>query len=199
MHLVFRGAFYPPTDPTLTQAFTFSFMSSPMSGSVSGFWSHCLNHFERELSAQQFATWFRVLSAEETDSSITVVAPNAFCQQMGARSLPEHDRFARDSLLSGATHRSPAAVPALRSAATRKLLNALHRQSSRHQPVHPSPPGQCRKRPVVTAATVAAARSPAQRHANQHSTPSFTFDSFVTGKANQLARAAAMQVAGNPG
>jgi chromosomal replication initiator protein len=28
---------------------------------------------------------------------------------------------------------------------------------------------------------------------------SFTFDSFVEGKSNQLARAAAIQVAGNPG
>ena len=45
---------------------------------MSLFWSHCLNHFERELSSQQFATWFRVLSAEETDSTVTVVAPNAF-------------------------------------------------------------------------------------------------------------------------
>ena len=45
---------------------------------MSTFWSHCLNHFERELSSQQFSTWFRVLSAEESDSAITVVAPNAF-------------------------------------------------------------------------------------------------------------------------
>jgi chromosomal replication initiator protein len=29
--------------------------------------------------------------------------------------------------------------------------------------------------------------------------PELTFDSFVTGKANQLARAAAIQVANNPG
>ena len=29
--------------------------------------------------------------------------------------------------------------------------------------------------------------------------PEFTFDSFVEGKSNQLAKAAAMQVAGNPG
>ena len=42
---------------------------------MSSFWSHCLSHFERELSSQQFATWFRVLSAEETDSTVTVMAP----------------------------------------------------------------------------------------------------------------------------
>ena len=45
---------------------------------MSSFWSHCLSHFERELSSQQFATWFRVMSAEETDSTVTVMAPNAF-------------------------------------------------------------------------------------------------------------------------
>ena len=168
-----------------------------MSGTVSGFWSHCLNHFERELSAQQFATWFRVLSAENRFLDHRCCA-QCICQQMGARSLPEHDRFARDSLLSRATHRS--AVASAPSMATRKLLNALHRQPLRHPIASPATAGPVPETPlVVTAADSggSAITSTAARESTLNS--SFTFDSFVTGKANQLARAAAMQVAGNPG
>ncbi len=47
-------------------------------------------------------------------------------------------------------------------------------------------------------ASTSTTRSPARRNARA-SNLSLTFDTFVTGKANQLARAAANQVADNPG
>jgi chromosomal replication initiator protein len=45
------------------------------------FWPACLSRFEQELSAQQFNTWIKPLSAEIVDNNIRVVAPNKFVQQ----------------------------------------------------------------------------------------------------------------------
>jgi len=161
-----------------------------MSGSVSGFWSHCLNHFERELSAQQFATWFRVLSTEETESSITVVAPNAFIS-----------KWVRDRYLSTIDSLATQYFPEPRTI----HLTVAGTAANGHQKVAglampasvaaPTPPVRSiEASPETTPATVAIDTGSSVIPA-----ASFTFDSFVTGKANQLARAAAMQVAGNPG
>src|SRR5205823_1693775 len=57
--------------------------------------------------------------------------------------------------------------------------------------------------PPATDAPAAPTITPALKAADSGNSsslnPEFTFDSFVTGKANQLARAAGMQVSGNPG
>ncbi|VEB39618.1 Chromosomal replication initiator protein DnaA [Chromobacterium violaceum] len=64
------------------------------------------------------------------------------------------------------------------------------------------------KEPAKAAASAPAAPSPAKQaavkaiggsHESTRLNPSFTFDTLVTGKGNQLARAAAMQIAENPG
>ena len=173
-------------------------MSSPLSsGTASGFWSHCLNHFERELSAQQFATWFRVLSAEETDSAITVVAPNAFIS-----------KWVRDRYLSTIDSLATAYFPQPRTIRLTVAANAGNGQSGAADrnlsPVVASAPAVARASPLMEPPPVAPAADNSNIIAvtpSRESTlnSSFTFDSFVTGKANQLARAAAMQVAGNPG
>ncbi len=156
---------------------------------MSLFWSHCLNHFERELSSQQFATWFRVLSAEETDSSVTVVAPNAFIS-----------KWVRDRYLGTIDSLASKYFPEPR---TIRLTIAGSGQSSPVQadlgesPTAP-PVVAAENELMVNARPVAAPPAPiAARESTLN--PAFTFDSFVTGKANQLARAAAMQVAGSPG
>ena len=173
-------------------------MSSPLSsGTASGFWSHCLNHFERELSAQQFATWFRVLSAEETDSAITVVAPNAFIS-----------KWVRDRYLSTIDSLATAYFPQPRTIRLTVAATAGNGQSGAADrnlsPVVASAPAVARASPLIEPPPVAPAADNSNIIAvapSRESTlnSSFTFDSFVTGKANQLARAAAMQVAGNPG
>lgn len=157
---------------------------------MSSFWSHCLNHFERELSSQQFATWFRVLSAEETDSTITVVAPNAFISKwVRDRYLGTIDSLASQYFPQPRTVRltvaskSPETLPRATTPDTVPLVPVgtpeITTETATSQPV-----------------TQAIAITPARESTLN---PAFTFDSFVTGKANQLARAAAMQVAGSPG
>jgi len=163
---------------------------------MSSFWSHCLNHFERELSSQQFATWFRVLSAEETDSTITVVAPNAFISKwvrdrylgtidsLALQYFPEPRtiRLAIASAEQNSANRTKFAADTATAAAASAATNELNADAA----------PQAQETP---ASAVSASVAPREATLN----PTFTFDSFVTGKANQLARAAAMQVAGSPG
>lgn len=158
---------------------------------MSSFWSHCLNHFERELSSQQFATWFRVLSAEETDSTITVVAPNAFISKwvrdrylgtidtLASQYFPE-PRTIRLTIAGKSANPSTAATP-----------------TSSNVSIAASSPPEIAPEPAPVAVAVPNVVANAPRESTLNS--AFTFDSFVTGKANQLARAAAMQVAGSPG
>jgi chromosomal replication initiator protein len=169
-------------------------MSSPVSTSRSLFWSHCLNHFERELSSQQFATWFRVLSAEESDSTVTVVAPNAFISKwvrdrylvtidsLAAAYFPE-PRTVRLTVATNGSGQSTKNVSEFSTAPSAGLASTEHVAAPQ---VAEAPPLNN---------TLAAIMAPRESTLNA----SFTFDSFVTGKANQLARAAAMQVAGSPG
>ena len=177
-------------------------MPSPLSPVSSAFWSHCLTHFERELSSQQFATWFRVLSAEETDSTVTVVAPNAFISKwVRDRYLGTIDSLAAQYFPEPRTIRL-----AVAAAGNGQALQASPMLSASAEPVAVQQPDESAYNVAAPSAApttylpttpnVTAFVKPARETALNSS---FTFDSFVTGKANQLARAAAQQVASNPG
>ena len=168
----------------------------------SAFWSHCLTHFERELSSQQFATWFRVLSAEETESSVTVVAPNAFISKwVRDRYLSTIDSLAAQYFPEPRTIRlAVAATGNSQVAQTSPVLST----SSERLAVYPSDESAhhvaAQSTSVATYPQTTPVASPFVKTARETAlNSSFTFDSFVTGKANQLARAAAQQVASNPG
>jgi chromosomal replication initiator protein len=177
-----------------------SLSPSPMSSFPtpvsSAFWSHCLNHFEKELSSQQFATWFRVLTAEETDSTVTVVAPNAFISKwVRDRYLGTIDSLAAEYFPEPRTIRLAVAGNGVASAESRRSADTEAAAASERLDTTVA---------SLPVAELRAANAPAAPHIGKPAretalNASFTFDSFVTGKANQLARAAAMQVAGNPG
>jgi chromosomal replication initiator protein len=177
-------------------------MPSSPSPINSAFWSHCLTHFERELSSQQFATWFRVLHAEETDSTVTVIAPNAFISKwVRDRYLSTIDSLAtqyfdepraiRLTVASAAGGPSVHASPIV-SIDPEPSVVLQSNESGYSQPTLPTPEAN----PLAAMPSVSSFIKPPRESALNSS---FTFDSFVTGKANQLARAAAQQVAGNPG
>ncbi|MEO8626941.1 MAG: chromosomal replication initiator protein DnaA [Betaproteobacteria bacterium] len=139
---------------------------------MDGLWTHCLRHFEKELPPQQFRTWIQPLQAISHGTVLTITAPNRFVLQwVKDRFLQVIEQIARE-----ATPDNVAVVLQL---------------------AHPS------AAPVLVASTPRSAPvTPDRRLQNREQTklnPTFTFDSFVTGKANQLARAAALQVAEHPG
>ena len=143
-------------------------------------WQSCLVRLEKELPAQQFNTWIRPLNADPRATDVLrLVAPNRFVLQW------VKDRFLRriEALAS-----EPSGTPV-------RVALALPDVSDLPEPAPPPPPA----RPLATTPG-AKAPGPERKAADRPSLASeFTFDNFVPGKANQLARAAAMQVAENPG
>jgi len=134
-------------------------------------WDACLRRLEQELPAQQFNTWIRPLAPEAGDAADTLIlaAPNRFVLE-----LVRERFFARIERLATETSG--------RELGVRLVLARVAEPAVR-------PAAAAAPRAVETPSVLERARL----------NPAFSFDSFVTGKANQLARAAALQVAENPG
>jgi chromosomal replication initiator protein len=172
---------------------------------MSSFWSHCLTHFERELSAQQFTTWVRPLSAIENEQHVVVLAPNSFVGKW------VRDRFlASIESLAANFYAAPVTVEvrvdSAYAATTPAVAPMVAEPLTPHSiyTAHTTPPPTSIGRNNVNEATLPLSVANSfdrstlpQRDSALNS--SFTFDSFVTGKANQLARAAAQKVASDPG
>lgn len=154
------------------------------------FWPACLSRFEQELSAQQFKTWIKPLKTEITDNSVRVVAPNKFVQQwVKERFLNKiegiaEELFSHDILIEITTSTKTSA--SVNKKPTKQLSTPLV------------------KNPVASEKNTQKNTKTKQTTNRKKETvsglnPSFNFDNYVTGRANQLARAAALQVADNAG
>ncbi|HUQ28800.1 MAG TPA: chromosomal replication initiator protein DnaA [Usitatibacter sp.] len=133
-------------------------------------WPSLAAELKKELPAQQYDTWIKPLRAERQDDQLVLVAPNHHVL-----------RWVRSNLLSKIETRVE------RLAAGRLSVNLiLDEKPSDTEIVMPEP--------------VAIATPPERPTREEHRlNPGFTFTNFVNGKANQIARAAAIQVAENPG
>ncbi|MCJ8352043.1 chromosomal replication initiator protein DnaA [Moritella sp.] len=150
-------------------------------------WQQCLSRLQNELSATEFSMWLRPLKAELTDSTLTLYAPNRFVLD-----------WVRDKYLNSITalfdEFCGADAPILRfdiggkpttiTPATTKIDRVVAARVMRFPQTDPWE-----------------SSSPQQPTINHRSNVNltYTFDNFVEGKSNQLARAAAQQVASNPG
>src|SRR5712671_5150228 len=133
-------------------------------------WDACLRRLEQELPAQQFNTWIRPLAPETDAPDDTLI-------------LTAPNRF----VLELVRERFASRIERLATEASgRELGLRLVLARAADAPVRSAP-----------AAVRQASEPSALERARLNR--GFTFDSFVTGKANQLARAAAIQVAENPG
>jgi chromosomal replication initiator protein len=132
-------------------------------------WNHCLRVLKAELPEQQFNTWIRPLQAVEDGAELKLLAPNRFVVDW----LQQH--YLQRILELVAEGDGDKAL----------LVEVGSRQA-------PAAEARPRERPVTR--TVSAA-SPVVSRLD----PAFTFDNFVEGKSNQLAKAAASQVGANPG
>ena len=149
---------------------------------IKAFWQHCSHLFAKELSPQQFDTWIKPLKVKDGDgNAVELIAPNRFVQQW------IKDRFLTrlESLANEYWH----AAVAVRVDYTAPEKKIPARADGSTQGVPDQAPDT-----LVVAQSATATAFERTRLNRDH-----TFDSFVIGKANQLARAAAMQVAENPG
>jgi chromosomal replication initiator protein len=136
-------------------------------------WESCLKYFEGSLPPQQFNSWIKPLTFEMKGNQIILTAPNSFTMKLvQERFLPEIARRA-ESHLSNAPQ--------------------IELRVSKTPAASPKLPAAAKA--IENKSTDAAA--PKQK--NNKLNPLLSFDNFVTGKANQLAHSAAIQVAESPG
>ncbi|HUL96285.1 MAG TPA: chromosomal replication initiator protein DnaA [Usitatibacter sp.] len=133
-------------------------------------WPSLAAELRRELPAQQYDTWIKPLRAERQDDQLVIVAPNHHVL-----------KWVRTNLLTRIESRIE------HVAGGRLSVNlVLDERPTEAEIVVPEP--------------VPVASAPERNSRDEHRlNPGFTFANFVNGKANQIARAAAIQVAENPG
>lgn len=136
-------------------------------------WTQCLRQLEREIPDQQLNTWIRPLQAEELNGALRLYAPN---------------RFVLDWVRSHFAERISELLTTLQP----EIAPALEFEIGTPAPGSPETNGA-----NGTAAPGRGAESTPGAANNLN--PAFTLATFVEGKSNQLARAASIQVAENPG
>ena len=153
-------------------------------------WQSCLYVLQDELPSQQFSMWVRPLQAESTEDTLTVYAPNRFVLD-----------WVREKYLNRINELLVEIcgdeAPELRfDVGSKPLLNTQAAAPSVEAPASPSSQAPAKQQPVEQKAAV----EPAPKSGYKSNIKdNYTFDSFVEGKSNQLAKAAATQVADNPG
>jgi len=156
---------------------------------VPPFWQSCLDAFRDELTPQQFNTWIRPLAVECSADGYRLLAPNRFVLQW------VKERFS-DRIAELAAAVEGRAVPIV--LAIVDAVPAAPRSPAAVPPPAAAPAPAPAPRSPDLAGTPVSASSGVRRFDQTSLNPSFTFASFVAGKANQLARAAGMQVAEHP-
>ena len=136
-------------------------------------WNQCLRRLEEEIPAQQFNTWIRPLQAVEAGGQLRLLAPN---------------RYVVDWVNQNCAHRIIELVDQLVPPPCPELVVEV---GSRR--IDPAPA------PAAVVAEARPRRPEVLPQIGGRMNADFTFGNFVEGKSNQLARAAAMQVAENPG
>jgi len=178
-------------------------------------WQQCVELLRDELPAQQFNTWIRPLQVEADGDELRVYAPNRFVldwvnekylgrllELLGERAsgLAPALSLLIGSKRSGAPRGAPAAP-----AAALAPVSANNVSGGSSPAAASSEPSRASFDPMAGASTQAppprTERTVQVEGALKHTSylnRTFTFENFVEGKSNQLARAAAWQVADNP-
>ena len=150
-------------------------------------WDRCLSRLESELPSQQFNMWIRPLQAVPVDgTALTLYAPNRFVVDWVRDKYLERLNELVVELTDGEAPTLHLEVGTSRSVTSHLTGEAAPAASERARPAAPAPEPPKVEQPA-----------PARHRSNQIG--GYTFETFVEGKANRMAFAAAQQVAENPG
>jgi len=139
---------------------------------MSDLWRRCLERLEGIVSAEDLHTWLMPLQARDEAGGLQLFAPNSYTLDT------VKERYL--SLIG----------EVLNQLAGRAIAVRIDVGSNTARPVAAA-------KPVAPPRTKAA--EPAAPTFHHNLDPHYTFETFVEGKSNQLGKAAAMQVATNPG
>lgn len=174
------------------------------------FWEVCLSRFEQELPAQQYQTWIKGLRiGQSDDDSLALVAPNRFVLQwVRERYLARIEALGLEYFSQPLSVRLSLPDPATKAAAADDtpmvaVRNGTPADNDGERPARAALRAAGEPDSTRVAAPALIVRPSAGNNGSERErsrlNPGFTFDNLVTGRANELARAAAIQVAQNPG
>lgn len=184
-------------------------------------WSHCKSRLQDELTTQQFNTWIRPLRASLRAQVLHLSAPNRFIcdfvtdkyatrihallRESDAAVLTLHIGITAPQAANGANQKTQA-PPVVQGPALAGTEACAADRSGPAWPVNWDSRASERSAPkpslAETSQSFGQATNSEVHEALQHQhnlVTNYTFDNFVEGKSNQLAVAAAKQVAQNPG
>jgi len=183
-------------------------------------WQRCCARLATELPEQQFNTWIRPLPPAEVsqDGPLTVVCvrvPNRFMLDWIRTQYSGRLEALLNDLVGNAVRLELALAPRVavpmagQRPGTMPVGRALPPNALPAQPAPQSqgfPRGPSGQDPRDTAPALAGSQGLAELHRSPRQTPqvmglnpALTFDNLVPGRANQMARTAALHVAGSPG
>lgn len=142
-------------------------------------WPNCLQRLEQVLSDQQLNTWIRPLQVREEHQHIILFAPNRFVLDWVKKNFQQQISGILSEI---STHDD-----------IRLSLEIGSQDKPSLAPASPAPA------PVINRAFSTSHVQLPNIEVEHNLNPAFTFNNFIEGKSNQLARAASLQVAENPG
>ena len=175
-------------------------------------WSQCQSQLQNELPEQQYNTWIRPLKLKyfdadndrfndpSNDDVIELLAPNRFVEDwVKSKFLNRIEELFHQLSGNGVVlgiSASPVNAPQYKQQAEFAPKPSQTEMASAEKPSIIQAPRNSGSAPIEAPAII---RSAAETSLRTNLNNEFTFDSFVEGKSNQLAFAAAQQVAENPG
>ncbi|ART82431.1 chromosomal replication initiation protein DnaA [Oceanisphaera profunda] len=157
-------------------------------------WQQCLNRLQDELPSAEFSMWIRPLQAELDENTLTLSAPNRFVLDW----VRDKYLLRINSLLSEFCGSN---CPQMKFEVGKKRAPVkLMANNESSQPSAVSQPNHKAAAPAhMVPSWIERAEDKPELIYKSNVNANYTFDNFVEGKSNQLARAAAQQVAENPG
>jgi len=147
---------------------------------------------QQELPAQQFNTWIRPLQVDRNGATLCLLAPNRFVKDWVAQRY-----LSRINEIVIADPRAEGIEQVEVIIGSRKTATKIDEGSQKE--VSPSANNKAKNKASAETRNLEVPKTVAVKQSRNDLNRNFTFDSFVEGKSNQLARAAALQVADNPG
>lgn len=178
-------------------------------------WNQCIDRLRDEIPSQQFNTWIRPLQASWADNSLTLSAPNRFIRDFVAEKYaarirdllcelePAHPTDLQLEIEASGSRTGSGlngvGTTAAPSATDRELPpgSSVGAEADDAAPEMRRDESRRQRRDAGPTARKVSVDGALQHHHNLDR--SYTFESFVEGKSNQLALAAAQQIAENPG
>ena len=154
-------------------------------------WTNCLQRLEKELSDQQLNTWIRPLQVREDNHQLTLLAPNRFVLDWVKQNF-------RDKIETILLEVSDDDDFNLQLEIGTQTTSPVRPAKVTKTAVKPEAVARRRSEPITDFGVPSKAVKP-KPVIDHNLNPAFTFQSFVEGKSNQLAKAASLQVAENPG